>query len=137
MKKINSLMQTIKKKILSTVISYIGFKDLEFLLTILHRGHNNFKSISFILMFIVAPLTLLQGCTTYKPVIDTSGRSGTFNEDKARMITDDLQHCKTLAKNNTTFFSNLNFWILSPRAETQYTDIYRKCMTGRNHQVLN
>tara|TARA_B100001057_G_scaffold489709_1_gene576476 strand:+ start:253 stop:456 length:204 start_codon:yes stop_codon:yes gene_type:complete len=46
MKKINSLMQTIKKKILSTVISYIGFKDLEFLLTILHRGHINFKSIS-------------------------------------------------------------------------------------------
>jgi hypothetical protein len=31
----------------------------------------------------------------------------------------------------------MNFWILSSRAETQYTDIYRKCMEGRNHQVLN
>ena len=101
MKKINSLMQITKRKILSTVKCYIGFKDLKFLLAILHHGHNNFKSISFIMMFIVASLTLLQGCTTYKPVIDTSGRSGTFNEDKARMITDDLQHCKTLAKNNT------------------------------------
>ena len=46
MKKINSLMQTTKKKILSTVKSYIGFKDLKFLLAILHRGHNNLKSIS-------------------------------------------------------------------------------------------
>ena len=137
MKKINSLMQITKRKILSTVKSYIGFKDLKFLLAILHRGHFNFKSISFIVMFIVASLTLLQGCTTYKPVIDTNGRSGTFNEDKARMITDDLQHCKTLAKNNTTFFSNLNFWILSPRAESKYTDIYRKCMNNRGHSVVN
>ena len=46
MKKINSLMQITKRKILSTVKSYIGLKDLEFLLAILHRGHNNFKSIS-------------------------------------------------------------------------------------------
>jgi len=26
---------------------------------------------------------------------------------------------------------------MSPKAETQYADIYRKCMSGRNHQVLN
>jgi hypothetical protein len=44
----------------------------------------------------------------------------------------------TLQKNtNTTFFSNIGFWVISPKAETQYADIYRKCMQGRNHQVLN
>ena len=48
MKKINGLMQITKRKILSTVKSYIGLKDLKFLLAILHRGHNNFKSISYI-----------------------------------------------------------------------------------------
>ena len=53
------------------------------------------------IMLIGLSITLLQGCASYKPVIDTNGRSGTFNEDKARMITDDLLHCKTLAKDNT------------------------------------
>ena len=27
--------------------------------------------------------TLLNACASYKPIIDTSGRSGTFNESKA------------------------------------------------------
>jgi hypothetical protein len=33
--------------------------------------------------------TLLQGCA-YKPIIDTAGRSGTFNKDKAKEITNDI-----------------------------------------------
>ena len=44
--------------------------------------------------------TLLQACA-YKPVIDTKGRSGTFDNSRADEITDDLITCKTLAKNNT------------------------------------
>ena len=32
----------------------------------------------------------------YKPVVDTAGKSGTFTEDKAKEITNDLQHCKWL-----------------------------------------
>ena len=42
--------------------------------------------------------TLLSACASYKPLIDTSGRSGTFNTDQAKEITNDTQHCKTLAK---------------------------------------
>ena len=45
---------------------------------------------------------------------------------KASDISNDLILCEKLAKNNTTLFGNINFWILSPKAETQYTDIYRK-----------
>ena len=52
-------------------------------------------------------------------------------------ISNDIILCEKLAKNNTTLLGNINFWILSPKAETQYTDIYRKCLLGRNHQVLN
>ena len=88
----------------------------------------------FLLVFI--GFSLLASCA-YKPVVDTAGRSGTFNENKAHEITNDIQHCKKLAKNNTSFLGNINFWITSPKAETQYTDMYRKCLEGRNHNVLN
>ena len=81
-------------------------------------------------------VTLLQSCATYPPLVDTKGRSK-FELSNASEISNDLILCEKLARNNTTFFSNINFWILSPKAETQYTDIYRKCMEGRNHQVLN
>ena len=80
---------------------------------------------------------LLTSCASYKPLIDTSGRSGTFDEDKAKEITNDLQHCKQMAKNNTTLGSNISFWLMSPTAQTQYEDIYRKCMINRGHSVLN
>ena len=99
------------------------------------------------MIVIVASLTLLQGCATYKPVIDTNGRSGTFNEDKARMITDDLQHCKTLAKDNTNTLVEsgkavYNVWWrastlwLSDKAPNKYKAIVKNCLEGRNHKVV-
>jgi hypothetical protein len=57
--------------------------------------------------------TLLQACT-HRPIIDTAGRSGTFNTDKAREITNDTQHCKTIAKENSTFVVNILYWSVSP-----------------------
>jgi hypothetical protein len=78
----------------------------------------------------------LNGCASYQPIIDTKGKSK-FETSNASDISNDIILCEQLAKNNTTFASNLGFWILSPKAETQYTDIYRKCLLGRNHQVLN
>ena len=39
---------------------------------------------------------LLTNCA-YKPVIDTKGRSGSYPSDRAAEITDDIQHCTTLA----------------------------------------
>ena len=73
----------------------------------------------------------------YKPVIDTAGKSGTFTEDKAREITNDLQHCKMVADHNSSFLGNIVFWIESPTADTQHESIYRKCLVNRGHSVLN
>ena len=82
-------------------------------------------------------LSLLQGCSSYQPLIDTSGRSGTFNTDQAKEITNDLQHCKTLAKENSNFVSNILFWSVSPTMDTKYESIMRKCVLSRGHSVLN
>ena len=38
---------------------------------------------------------------------------------------------------NTNTLSNISFWLMSPTAQTQYEDIYRKCMVNRGHSVLN
>ena len=79
---------------------------------------------------------LLQGCS-YKPIIDTAGRSGTFDSDQAKEITNDTQHCKTIAKDNTNFISNIVFWSLNQNMDTKYESIMRKCLTKRGHSVLN
>ena len=89
------------------------------------------------IIFTLSALLFLASCTTYKPVIDTAGRSGTYNEDKAKEISNDLQHCKQLARDNTNLLNNFSFWFMSPQAESRYTDIYRKCMANRGHSVLN
>ena len=89
------------------------------------------------LIFLTVLLGFLTSCASYKPIVDTAGRSGTFGDDKAKEISNDLQHCKQLAKENTNTLSNISFWLMSPTAQTQYEDIYRKCMINRGHSVLN
>jgi hypothetical protein len=80
--------------------------------------------------------TLLSACA-YNPVIDTAGKSGTFNSDQAKEITNDMQHCKTISKDNTNFVSNIVYWTLSPTMDTKYEAYYRKCLNNRGHSVLN
>jgi len=87
-------------------------------------------------LLIATVVTLLQACA-YKPIIDTAGRSGTFDSDRANLITDDQLHCKTLAKDNTNFVSNILYWSVSPTMDTKYESIVRKCLTKRGHSVLN
>jgi hypothetical protein len=81
-------------------------------------------------------IIFVQGCA-YNPVVDTSGRSGTFNEPKAVELTNDLQHCKTIAKENVNFVSNILYWSISPTLDTKYEALYRKCLNNRGHSVLN
>ena len=89
------------------------------------------------LVFLTLFFGFLTSCTSYKPLVDTAGRSGTFDDDKAKEISNDLQHCKQMAKDNISITSNISFWLMSPTAQTQYEDIYRKCMINRGHSVLN
>jgi len=88
------------------------------------------------ILLVAILVCFLNGCASYSPIIDTKGKSK-FETSNASEISNDKILCQKLAKNNTTFLGNINFWILSPRAETQYTDMYRKCLEGRNHNVLN
>ena len=88
-------------------------------------------------IFLTLFISLLTSCASYKPLVDTAGRSGTFDDDKAKEISNDLQHCKQMAKDNISITSNISFWLMSPTAQTQYEDIYRKCMINRGHSVLN
>ena len=81
-------------------------------------------------------LTLLQSCA-YKPIIDTAGKSGTFNTDQAKEISNDMQHCKTMAKENSTFVGNILYWTLSPTMDSKKESLTRKCLTNRGHSVLN
>ena len=81
--------------------------------------------------------TLLSACA-YKPIIDTAGKSSAnFNEDQAKEITNNVQHCKTIAKENTTFVGNILYWTLSPTMDTKKESLIRKCLTNRGHSVLN
>ena len=88
------------------------------------------------ILLIMLSLSLLQACS-YRPIIDSAGRSGTFNNDQAKEITNDIQHCKTLAKENSTFVGNILYWSLSPTMDTKKESLIRKCLTNRGHSVLN
>ena len=103
-------------------------------LLVKYHGMPLWLQLKSLLVFI--GFSLLASCA-YKPVVDTAGRSGTFNENKAHEITNDIQHCKKLAENNTSFLSNLIYWIGSVEADTEYQAIYRKCLVNRGHSVLN
>lgn len=74
---------------------------------------------------------------TYKPIVDSAGQSGTFNQSKAVEITNDLQHCDHIAKQNINFVSNTIHWMLSPKMDTKYEALVRKCLNNRGHSVLN
>lgn len=87
------------------------------------------------------------GCS-YQPIIDTGGRSGTYTEDKAAEITNDLQHCKELADEHTImtvdqvqtamnwYFSTATMGII-PRKESTYKKRVRRCLEGRGHSVID
>ena len=92
-------------------------------------------------------IIFVQGCA-FNPVVDTAGRSGTFNESKAVELTNDLQHCKTLAKDNTNEIVEgskyvWNYYVrpsvlwLPPKMDYDYPKIYKKCLNNRGHSVLN
>ena len=89
----------------------------------------------------------LQGCA-YKPIIDSNGRSGTFNEDKANQITNDIILCEQLAEQNTNqtieSYKVVHNWYLRPSTlwlmpKSEYTrkKLIRNCLTGRGHNVIN
>ena len=90
----------------------------------------------------------LTSCYTYKPVVDTAGRSGTFPHAKAEQVTDDTILCTKFAENTLSdsqefqgwlidnFFRPASFGVVGKADDTRKNYI-RKCMTNRGHSVLN
>lgn len=100
-------------------------------------------------MLSVLILTILTtNCTTFKPIVDTKGRSGTFDSSRAEELTDDLQSCEYKAKANTNPVLEISkksynlllrpklLW-LSPKAEDKYKQFTVNCLEGRGFSVLN
>ena len=98
----------------------------------------------------IIPALLLLSMTAcaYNPVIDTAGRSGTYDEDKAREITNDIQHCRELGNEHTvrswdTWQQAINIYAstatlgIIPRKESTYKKRVRKCLEGRGHSVID
>ena len=96
---------------------------------------------------VIATAFLALANCAYKPVIDTAGRSGTYTEDKAREITNDIQHCDRLAKENVNQFTDYvaqigNTYVswgtlgLIPKRELETHRVTRKCLEGRGHSVV-
>ena len=90
----------------------------------------------------------LTSCYTYKPIIDSKGRAGTWNEARAVEITDDIQHCTMLADQHLSNSTEFQAWIISnilrpmslgvvQVAEDTKKNYIKKCLAGRNHNVIN
>ena len=96
---------------------------------------------------LIVIMVLLTSCA-YNPVIDTAGQSGTFNKSQATNITNDIQHCKTLAKEHSSSLTEAykrfyNYYLragtlyLADKLEYNYPSMARKCLSNRGHSVLN
>lgn len=91
--------------------------------------------------------TFLANCA-YKPILDSKGRSGKWNEARATEMTDDLQSCEYQAKKHTNTALEVSkkgynllvrpklLW-LSPKAQDKYKQITVNCLESRGHAVLN
>jgi hypothetical protein len=98
-----------------------------------------------ILLSLVLSLT---SCYTYKPVVDTAGRSGTFPNAKAEQINDDTILCTKFAENTLSDSQEFQGWLIDnifrpaslgvvSKADDTRKNYIRKCMTNRGHSVLN
>ena len=99
------------------------------------------------ILLIAIAVTFLNACA-YKPIIDSSGRSGTFNKSTAENITNDIILCQKLAKENTNqlveSYKVVHNWYLRPgvlwlmpKAEYTNNKLVRNCLKGRGHNVIN
>ena len=99
------------------------------------------------ILLIAIFVCLLQACS-YRPIIDTAGRSGTFDSDRANQITNDIILCEKLAKKNSNdlvesykvvhnwYLRPSTLWLM-PKAEYTNQKLIRNCLTNRGHSVIN
>ena len=90
----------------------------------------------------------ISNCSTYKVVVDTAGRSGTFPDAKAENITNDTILCTKFAEDVLSDSQEFQAWIIDnilrpaslgvvSKAEDTKKNYIKKCLAGRNHNVIN
>ena len=90
----------------------------------------------------------VSNCSTYKPVVDTAGRSGTFPHAKAEDITNDIILCEKFAEKTLSDSQEFQAWIIDnilrpaslgvvSKADDTRKNYIRKCLSNRGHSVLN
>jgi len=93
-------------------------------------------------------LILVTSCSTYKPVVDTAGRSGTFPHTKAEDITNDIILCEKFAEKTLSDSQEFQAWLIDnifrpaslgvvSKAEDTRKNYTRKCLINRGHSLLN
>ena len=91
--------------------------------------------------------TLLQACVP-KMIIDTKGRSGTFDYSRAEDLTNDKIICQELVKDNVnlvldytrfafTKYVEIGTIGLIKANELQSKKINRECLKNRGHSILD
>jgi len=99
-------------------------------------------------LILLSLILSLTSCGTYKVVVDSAGRSGTFPNAKAEQITDDTILCTKFAENTLSDSQEFQAWIIDnvlrpaslgvvSKADDTRKNYIRKCMTNRGHSVLN
>ena len=99
-------------------------------------------------MFLGLLLILVTSCSTYKPVVDTAGRSGTFPHTKAEDITNDIILCEKFAEKTLSDSQEFQAWLIDnifrpaslgvvSKAEDTRKNYTRKCLINRGHSLLN
>ena len=99
------------------------------------------------LMGVIVSFTLLTNCSTHL-IVDTKGRSGTFDKSTADELTDDRFICNGIVKENVNIpvdntkylyakYIELATLGLVKAKERKATKINRNCLTKRGHAVLN
>ena len=98
-----------------------------------------------ILLSLILSLT---SCGTYKVVVDSAGRSGTFPHAQAEQITNDTIICTKFAENTLSDSQEFQAFVIDnilrpaslgvvSKADDTRKNYIRKCMTNRGHSVLN
>jgi len=99
-------------------------------------------------LILLSLILSLTSCSTYTPIIDSKGRAGSWNEARATEITDDIHHCRMLADQHLTSSTEAQAWIITnilrpmslgvvSVAEDTKKNYVKKCLAGRNHNVIN
>ena len=99
-------------------------------------------------LILLSLILSLTSCGTYKVVVDSAGRSGTFPHAKAEQITDDTILCTKFAENTLSDSQEFQAWIIDnvlrpaslgvvSKADDTRKNYIRKCMINRGHSILN